>query len=562
MALNISNRMLKEATIRTLKRFPTAAMFILALTIALFVMIQIEEHNKAVTFYFSAGILLSTLLQLWKEETTNKRIYIATSIISHILLIIDAVIIHFSSMNDGLTMLFAQGSIVLGLLLGICFLPFWKEKSDVASWHFVKTLIFGTVISWFVAGIVGCGIMLLLAGFEPLFNIEIGWKTYVSITVIFYITLPLLIFLSRIPHGEDKFCKSTEVAPFLTGSIRYLFIPLVIAYVAVMYVYVGKTIIQVELPNGAVSWLVTVMMLGFICIEFLLYPSMRGDARKFEQIIVRWLPIVMLPPLILMTVGLIRRFSDYGISANRLYMLTLNIWFYIVCFGLFLYRAKRIHWISLSFGIILLITSAQPANYSNIAKWSIKKEITKFMSANAPQHLPMSESQLKAWLKTLNKEDAEYIYGKLEYINSNHSDYSKEWIKDMYLPNKYEHFIDSANTDECVIAYNYDDIVNIPEGYSKMEAFSCYRNQLEIKLVNATTAEIQAETNSKLIGRRESKINLKVDFDKLEQVSNDSTQIILHTNLPDVVLVPTYINLTINGKKAETGSMTGYVFKK
>ena len=89
---------------------------------------------------------------------------------------------------------------------------------------------------------------------------------------------------------------------------------------------------------------------------------------RFEQRVARGLPIAILPLLVLMTIGIARRFNDYGITLNRLYLLTLNIWFYIVCIGLFVLRARRIQWIAVSFAGIFLLTSVLPVNYARLTQ--------------------------------------------------------------------------------------------------------------------------------------------------------------------------------------------------
>lgn len=80
------------------------------------------------------------------------------------------------------------------------------------------------------------------------------------------------------------------------------------------------------------------------------------------------MPVLILPLLLLMTIGIIRRFNDYGITINRLYLATLNGWFYIVCIGLFVIKARRINWIPVSFAGIFLLTSALPVNYAGITR--------------------------------------------------------------------------------------------------------------------------------------------------------------------------------------------------
>jgi hypothetical protein len=103
------------------------------------------------------------------------------------------------------------------------------------------------------------------------------------------------------------------------------------------------------------------------------------DSKPFERWVIRWFPVLALPLVILMTVGIVRRLGDYGITVNRLYVLTLNLWFYAVCIGLFVLKARRIHWIPLSFGAILLLTSAQPMNYCEIVRRYLRQQISDVM---------------------------------------------------------------------------------------------------------------------------------------------------------------------------------------
>ena len=90
-----------------------------------------------------------------------------------------------------------------------------------------------------------------------------------------------------------------------------------------------------ELPTGWVSWLIVALMTVCIAIQFGLYPARLENNKRFDNWIARWMPVLILPLLLLMTIGIVRRFNDYGITVNRLYLATLNGWFYFVCIGLF-----------------------------------------------------------------------------------------------------------------------------------------------------------------------------------------------------------------------------------
>lgn len=563
MNLKISNKQLKENASRTLKRFPIVVTFIMLSTIALSSMIISDKYYGSLIFYLLAGSLISLVMKLWYEDAQNKIKYIITSVILHFLLIIDAIYIYFSPEGNEKTIIISQASIIVILILGFCFVPFLKEKDDVASWHHVRRSIFSAIISFIISAIVGGGIMLLLSSLNPLFDIFVESSVFLIIAVIFCITIPSLIFLSRIPVGENKFVRATEISSFLLGTIRYLFIPLVLSYIIVMYLYVLKVILKMELPNGAVSWLVTTMIISYLAVIYLQYPHLKGNSNTIEKKMTHYLPIVMLPPIILMTIGIIRRFSDYGITDNRLYILTLNIWFYIVCIGLFLQKSHRIHWISLSFGLIFFVTSALPVNYRNISKWVIKKEISSFLLQNSPKELPMNQEELKSWLESLDKKDSKKIYEKLRYINMDYSKIeSKDWLtKDVNLWSNYDSFIGSTDNSTSVINYENDKGLKVTNEYSAIDYINIYQTEFEFNEQNKDSAEVSIETNSKLVDNNNGKLVLLLDLGNLKKVNKTEKQLIITTSNSNFKIAPISLGITKNENKYYI-SLSAFLLKK
>lgn len=563
MNLKISNKQLKENASRTLKRFPIVVTFIMLSTIALSSMIISDKYYGSLIFYLLAGSLISLVMKLWYEDAQNKIKYIITSVILHFLLIIDAIYIYFSPEGNEKTIIISQASIIVILILGFCFVPFLKEKDDVTSWHHVRRSIFSAIISFIISAIVGGGIMLLLSSLNPLFDIFVESSVFLIIAVIFCITIPSLIFLSRIPVGENKFVRATEISSFLLGTIRYLFIPLVLSYIIVMYLYVLKVILKMELPNGAVSWLVTTMIISYLAVIYLQYPHLKGNSNTIEKKMTHYLPIVMLPPIILMTIGIIRRFSDYGITDNRLYILTLNIWFYIVCIGLFLQKSHRIHWISLSFGLIFFVTSALPVNYRNISKWVIKKEISSFLLQNSPKELPMNQEELKSWLESLDKKDSKKIYEKLRYINMDYSKIeSKDWLtKDVNLWSNYDSFIGSTDNSTSVINYENDKGLKVTNEYSAIDYINIYQTEFEFNEQNKDSAEVSIETNSKLVDNNNGKLVLLLDLGNLKKVNKTEKQLIITTSNSNFKIAPISLGITKTENKYYI-SLSAFLLKK
>lgn len=86
------------------------------------------------------------------------------------------------------------------------------------------------------------------------------------------------------------------------------------------------------------------------------------------------MPLLMMPLLILMSIGICRRISDYGITASRLYLATINVWFYVVCIIMLKTKVRRIHWIPISFCVIFALASVLPVNYNSVARDYIRND--------------------------------------------------------------------------------------------------------------------------------------------------------------------------------------------
>jgi hypothetical protein len=363
---------LTEAFQNCLRRFPSTVCFVLALTVYLVYLVatDMDDDRKLVMvlgYYFSIGTLLSLTLHLWSEEIKSKIKGVIVHIVMHVLLIADTVYLYSLSPEQSLTEIgIAHGAAILALWLSAFFLSFIKEKNDIPSWNFASYTVGAFVTANVVGLIMSGGISLLVFSLRQLFNVDVSWNCYLYILIICSVLLPMLLFLGMLPKDEQKHNREPQPSEFLNGTIHFLFLPLMAGYLLVLYVYAARIFISWELPTGWVSWLVVALMAGCIAIEFGLYPVRIQEKKPINEWIARWLPALVLPMLVLMTIGIIRRFNDYGVTINRLYLITLNIWCYIVCIGLVFTKARRISWIPISFSILFLLTSALPVNYASI----------------------------------------------------------------------------------------------------------------------------------------------------------------------------------------------------
>lgn len=469
-----------------LKRFPITLFFTIALTCYLCYFVSNHDENKKLNwiigYYLSVGTLLSLTLHLWCEEMKRIISKIAVQAGMHLLLILDAIYLYSYSYEKSFTEIgIAHGAGILAIGLSVFFLSFFKEKNDIPSWNFALS----SITACMTANVIGCimsgGICFLILSVHKLFDLSIDSTCYLYVAILCNVCLSMFLFLGLLPQKQEKHNTRPLQHSFLNGVIHYLFLPLTGGYLIVLYIYALRILINWELPIGWVSWLVITLMTGCIVIEFGLYPSRMAQQKRTDNLIARWLPLSVLPLLLLMTIGIIRRFNDYGVTINRLYLITLNIWCYFVCIILIIIKAKRISWIPISFSLVFLLTSVLPVNYASITRQIIQKGVNQTIIHQKPMHnLPLSQEQYNQWLKTFSPEQARQINEKFIYL---YEWFGKEsicqWIDEdvsLYmLRTKFEDRQENQSTVSYSGTIASEATISIPDGYQKLQSIHRYQ---------------------------------------------------------------------------------------
>jgi hypothetical protein len=431
---NISLRKTLERLSALLKRFPFTLLFVLVQTIFIITLIQNgwDTFSDRMTVFIFLALPTSALLTLSfhlfnEERTRNAFYYIGEAVI---LLAWIGACFYFTRNNGELELdevcILLTGFICI--FLSVFTLSFIRRKNDLPFWHFTTRTISAAIIAGFIGLILCASVSMLILSLEQLFGLKMTDKVYTTeITICMSLITPVL-FLMLIPEGDQKQDYNVPTfSKFYRGVIQYLFIPLLICYFVTLYLYALNIIIHWELPKGWVSGLVTTLMVGMLTIIFLLYPQQyQSQLKRIERFALHVAPLLTLPVLVLMSVGIFRRISDYGITVPRLYLLLFNLWCYLACIILLVKRTRNIWWLPVSFGVLAFLASIGPWSFSNLTKSQMRKEVRQALIAYNPQ-LPLSQEQYREWFLEQG-ENAKDIASKLVYLKDN---YPKTGLKDI-----------------------------------------------------------------------------------------------------------------------------------
>ena len=547
-------RTLGEAFGRCARRFPVTLSFALALTALQLWLTATDWHGEekllVTLFYFlSVGTLLSLSLHLWAEEVKRRKLRLGVQILAPVLLALDAIFLyHNIEGTRAIDIGIAHGAALLAIGLSLFFLPFFRERDDIPAWNFAQTAVGTLALTLIVGAVMSGGLSLLALSLHQLFGVDVSHKCYLYILILCCELLPLLMFLGLLPEGERKHDRQPQPISFLQNTIRYLFLPLAALYLLVLYIYAATILARWELPDGWVSWLVVALMAGIIAIELGLYPSRIKEGKLTDERIARLLPILALPLLVLMTVGIGRRFLDYGITINRLYLATLNAWFYFVCIGLIAGRAKRLSWIPVSFSLVFLVTSVLPVNYAGITRNILHDQVKDALTqSNKSLQLPLTEETYETWIKSLPENEGQQINSKLSYLSSW---FGKESIKDLVKDDIAFYRIaqeeDTPGTESVSFRQTDGTTYAVPRGYRQM---TFIKQHSTLTLAPILPIALDAGTDT-----------LCFPLDSLQHWQDTQLPVALPTTDGNT-FVTTYLQLFIDKDQGEVGTeIEGYLF--
>ena len=405
---------------RSIRRFPLAMLFTLLLVCFLFYIIHGGEVGDKeeffLVFYPATGALLAIALSLFTEDFKKRIVAVLTQVVIHAAWL--GISVYLAQIDRfSLPQLIAVGATVFAIGLAIFIICFYRKNQEMQFWNFSIRTAGALVVSVAIGGALTLGLLLLASSLEMLFAIETHEEVYADIWTVCMCLLAPVLFMILIPQGEDKYMnEAPKFSSFAQGVVQYLFLPLLGLYLITLYAYAAKILLQWSLPVGGVSYLVTGSMVLMVLLIYVTFPVQHQDGNKLFKGVTRWLPVVMLPLLALMSVAIGRRLSDYGITISRLYLLVFNVWCYAVCLWLIFTRNRRIWLIPTSFAIILFLISVGPQSIANITKRHLLNEARDAFMASGFTQLPLSDEQYKRWAEEADPDVVAAIDSKLVYL--------------------------------------------------------------------------------------------------------------------------------------------------
>lgn len=216
-----------------------------------------------------------------------------------------------------------------------------------------------------MSAIVGVSLLLLgyiaissvLALFD-LYSYFSDFKIYANWAIVSLGIVAPLYGLIQMPKVGDMNARSYEVNRFFSFLIRYVAVPAIFVYFAILYAYSVKVLMNFsDWPKGMICW----MVVGFSSFGYLTYIfSKPYEDTRFVSIFRRFFPYAVIPQVAMLAYAISLRIGQYDITMNRYFVVIFGAWLFIVSLYLIFRTRKSLSFIVASLSVISLLISVGP----------------------------------------------------------------------------------------------------------------------------------------------------------------------------------------------------------
>ncbi|WP_207534843.1 DUF4153 domain-containing protein [Desertivirga arenae] len=507
-------------------RFPLEVTFAFIACIAATTLVQNEDKSFAVTSWgwkvmmvCNIGLLTAFATSLYSRyRELSKKATAVLYILSIAISVTFLFVLNPMQQERDVVRFFL---ISFSLHLMVAFIAFLGKGDDAnAFWQFNKTMFLRFLAGVLYSAVLFGGLCAAMGATKFLFNIDITWKSFMTLFAWIAILFQTLFFLSGIPVDLLKLKDEQSYPKGLKLFTQYVLIPLAIVYVLILLSYEVKIIIEWNLPKGLVSSLILGYAVFGILSFLLIYPLRNQEENKWIVGYNRVFYYLLIPLLALLFVSVYTRVQKYGITEERYFLIILALWLTGITAYFLLSRKQNILIIPLSLSLVTIAGTYGPLSAFNIAERSQLKQLTavfekskllkegrlqvitsKLDSASNDRVIDLTKYMIKEYglssLQNLLKEDLESVTDSIKErleltaakYGNNRRTYAwdirnaeQEWLQKHYqLPIKYA---DYSISYKHIKAENYNVIPAVNADF--------------IVLINNTTNLYPAETVSAL----------------------------------------------------------------
>lgn len=275
----------------------------------------------------------------------------------------------------------------LGFHFLVAFAPFMNKDNEHqqnidAFWRYNKLFFLRILTSVLFSGVLFAGLSVAIVSFDKLFDMDINGRIYPQLFFFILGVFNTWFFLAGIPQNLESFYEEEVYPKAIKLFTQFVLLPLVTIYVVILYLYMGKIIIQWNLPVGWVSYLILCFSIVGIFSLLLIYPIRNYEENKWIKVFSKSFYIALLPLIVLLFIAILTRLFTYGITEKRYFVFVLACWLAFISLYFLISKTKNIKLIPITLCLLAFGTSFGPWGAFSVSERSQMNRLEKLLTEN------------------------------------------------------------------------------------------------------------------------------------------------------------------------------------
>jgi hypothetical protein len=362
------------------KRFTLPLLFAITGTLASIInmsRIHAGPHLIRLTLTCLLGLSFGLAMRLYSEQRHNRTMRLLLDLAVVVIMGVYYLLLAPSELFEQvrLDICFWVLMLVAHLMVSVAA---WLHSTDIKGfWWFNEALFIRIIISGIFSGSLFAGLALAMEACRELFTIQFSNDYFGYLGLIIFGVFNTWFFLAGIPGSG---AANEELGTFpkpLKIFVQYVLIPLVLLYMLILYLYMGRISMEWNLPHGWVSLLILCYSVAGILAVLLSHP-LRNDAHNtWVHLFSRFFFKATLPVLLLLYAAIYRRIADYGFTEDRYYVLAAALWLTGICLYFSFSGSRNIKVIPVSLAVTCLLSLTGPwgafavSDRSQLARYAV-----------------------------------------------------------------------------------------------------------------------------------------------------------------------------------------------
>ncbi|EEY35581.1 DUF4153 domain-containing protein [Pseudoleptotrichia goodfellowii] len=551
-----------------IERFPITILFSVVIFGILVYMIHqegdiassLEERLNKILTLLGIGLPMTATLELIREKYFPDKNKLFSRVVEGTVTLIFLYIIKLQYLGHA----FIESDFIRLFFIGVIFtilfffIPVIGRKKDAEK--YIETVVVNVFVTKVFSVVLYLGLIAIIGAVDVLL-INIDNKVYLYTYMFSVFIFAMTFFLSRLKEVNENLEEYQTNIVFKT-LLKFIIIPLILGYTLVLYLYLGRILIQMKMPKGVVSHLVLWYTTFSLFVMIMITPMAETD--KIISEFKKNFPKISIPLILLSFVAIFQRIGQYGITESRYYIVAVAVWL-LFCIIFYIFRTK-VTVIMISAIAVIFVTLYVPfVNAESISLRSQNDRLEKILIKNGI----LKDGKLIKKTDLDEKTKAE-IADIVSYINNKNEVDRKERLKvfgkESYkTADEFKNIIEMDDTwynsylltedHETRISYklqNSEYMIRKTYGYEYLTLLSFYDGDN----YESEKYKIENKKRSIKLSDKNNKELLKIDIDKIlneimtkkEATVEDNKDYYITASLPENIMDYTGENENIKYK--------------